>query len=199
MEMKIKKGRVKKKKPEVRFLYDMKDVIRDRKWLKKAPNLKVYYMYRGVREMEELRYDITVIPPKMFGNEFVKTKGNCNSNSLQEFYTVLEGNAIFLMQKMKGRDVKDIMTVRAKKGDWVIVPPEYYVISINPTKNILRLGNWVSQKNKNIYKGLEIMHGACYYYTRSGWIKNRNYKKFPKLRFKKPLRKMPRNLDLLNN
>jgi glucose-6-phosphate isomerase len=199
MEAKIKskKQKAEKRRPKIRFLYDMKNVIYDREWLRKASNLRVYYMYREIKEMEGLRYDITVIPPKMFGKEFAKTKGNCNSNGLQELYTVLRGKAIFLMQKMKGRVVKDVMAVKAKKGDWVIVPPEYYVISINPTKNILKLGNWVSQKNKNIYKDLEVMNGACYYYTRLGWIKNKNYKKTPKLRFKKPLRRMPENLDFM--
>ena len=186
-----------KKKPEIRFLYDIKKVIHDQKWLKKSANFPVYYMYRGINKMGELRYDITVIPPNMLGNEFVKTKGNCNSNGLQELYTVLGGKAIFLMQKMKSRAAKDVIAVRAKKGEWVIVPSDYHVISINPTKNILRLGNWVSQKNKNIYEGLEVMHGACYYYTKSGWIKNGNYKKVPKLRFKKPFKKPPKNLDFL--
>jgi len=199
MEIKTrgKRKKIEIRKPDIRFLYDMKDVVYDKEWLKKVPNLKVYYMYRGIKRMDELRYDITVIPPKMLGKEFMKTKGNCNSNGLQELYTVLKGKAIFLMQKMKGRAVKDAMAVKAKKGDWVIVPPEYYVISINPTKNILKLGNWVSQKNKNIYKDLEVMHGACYYYTKLGWIKNRNYKKTPKLRFKKPLKRMPKDLDFL--
>lgn len=199
MEIKTrgKRKKIEIRKPDIRFLYDMKDVVYDREWLKKVPNLEVYYMYRGIKRMGELRYDITVIPPKMLGKEFMKTKGNCNSNGLQELYTVLRGEAIFLMQRVKGRAAKDVMAVKAKKGDWVIVPPEYYVISINPTKNILKLGNWVSQKNKNIYKDLEVMHGACYYYTKLGWIKNRNYKKTPKLRFKKPLKIMPKDLDFL--
>ena len=185
------------KKPDIRFLYDMKAVVYNQNWLKKSANFPVYYMYRGIKRMGELRYDITVIPPNILGNEFVKTKGNCNSNSLQELYTVLNGKAIFLMQKMNRKTAKDIMAVKAKRGNWVIVPPKYYVISINPTRNILELGNWVSQKNKNIYKDIEEMGGAAYYYTKKGWVKNKNYKKVPRLRFKKPLKKLPKNLDFL--
>ena len=191
-----------REKPDVRFLFDMKGVIYDQKWLKKSSNFPLYYMYRGLKEKGELRYDITVIPPKMLGKEFTKTKGNCNSNKLQELYTVLKGKAIFLMQKMIRKAVKDVVAVKAGRGNWVIVPPDYYVISINPSKNILKLGNWVSQKNKNIYKGIEIMKGAAYFYTKNGWEKNRNYelrskRKAPKLRFKKPLLKSPKSLDFL--
>jgi len=198
MEIKTKSEKRKAKiKPGIRYLNDMKSVLYDKKWAETAPNLELYYMYRGVKEKNGLRYDITVIPSKMLGQEFARTKGNCNSNNFQELYTVLRGKAIFLIQKMKGKIVKDIMVVKAKKGDWVIVPPKYYVISINPSKNILKIGNWVSKKNKNIYKDLEIMQGACHYYTKDGWIKNKNYKNIPKLHFKRPLKSIPKNLDFL--
>lgn len=186
-----------KKKPDIRFLYDMKKVLYDKNWLKSAKNFPLYYMYRGVKKKGELRYDITVIASKMLGWEFPKTKGNCNSKNYPEFYTVLKGRAIFLMQKFQGRTVKDVLFTKASKGEGVIVPPKYYVISINPSKNILRLGNWISEKNKNIYKDMERMYGAAYYFTRSGWIKNGNYGKIPKLRSKKPLKSVPKNLDFL--
>ena len=156
--------------------------------VKSAKNFPVYYMYRGVKKKGNLRYDITVILPKMLGQEFAKTKGNCNSKNYQELYTVLKGKAIFLMQKFQGKTVKDIIAVKAKKEKAIIVPPKYYVISINPSKNILKLGNWVSEKNKNIYEAVEKRQGAAYYLTKSGWIKNKNYKKIPKLQFKKPLK-----------
>jgi glucose-6-phosphate isomerase len=185
------------KKPEIRHLKDLKGVLLDREWLESAKNFPVYYMHRGIKKMDELRYDMTVMPPNMLGKEFAKTKGNRNSKNFRELYTVLQGKAIFLMQKMKGRIIKDVMAVRAGKEAWVIVPPKYYVISINPSKNVLKLGNWVSEKNKNIYKDMEKMRGACYYYTKSGWIKNKNYEKVPKLKFKRPLKSMPENLDFL--
>lgn len=183
---------------EVRCLKEMKKVLYDQKWAKTAPNFKVYYMYRGVKKKNGLRYDITVIPPRMLGKEFVRTKGNRNSKNFPELYTVLKGEAIFLMQKAKGKNVKDVLVIRAKKGDWLIIPSKYAIITINPSKKNLETGNWVSEKNKNIYSELEKMKGACYYYTKKGWIKNKNYKRVPKLRFKKPLRKMPKNLNFLH-
>ncbi|MBZ9569671.1 glucose-6-phosphate isomerase [Patescibacteria group bacterium] len=185
------------KKPQIRFLDEMKDVLYDKGWAKTAPNLELYYMYRGIKKKGDLRYDITVIPARMLGKEFVRTKGNRNSEGYQELYTVLEGEAIFLMQKAQGEIVEDVIATKAKPGDWVIVPPDYAVITINSSKKVLKTGNWVSEKTKNIYENIEKMKGTCYFFTQSGWTKNKNYAKVPKLRFGKPLKSMPKNLDFL--
>jgi len=92
MEMNLKD-----KKPDIRYLNDMKEVIYDKKWLKTAPNLVLYYMYRGIKKEGNLRYDITVIPSRMLGKEFVKTKGHEHIGEYGELYMVLEGEAICLM------------------------------------------------------------------------------------------------------
>jgi len=191
----------KSKKPDIRYLYDMKDVIYDKKWFKTAPNLELYYMYRGVKKKGGLRYDITAIPARMLGQEFVRTKGNRNCKNFPELYTILKGEAIFLMQKTKSRKIniiEDIVAIKAKPGDWIVVPPKYAVVMINPLKKILKTANWVSEKNKNVYQELKVMKGAGYFYAKKGWIKNKNYKRVPKLRFKKPLKSMPKNLNFLN-
>lgn len=185
------------KKPDIRYLDDMRETLYDKEWAKSAPNLEVYYMYRGLKKKDGLRYDITVISPKMIGKEFIRTKGNRNSKNFPELYTVLEGEAIFLMQKTKQTIIEDVMAIKTQKGDWVIVPAKYAVVMINPSKKVLKTGNWVSKKNENIYEELEKMGGACYFYTKTGWIENKTYKKVPKIRFEKPLKKIPRNLDFL--
>lgn len=184
-------------KPQIRFLKEMKEVLFDQKWLKTAANLELYYMYRAVKKKGELRYDITVIPPKMLGKEFVKTKGNRNSNNYPELYTVLQGEALFLLQKSEGKIVKQASFSKLKKGDWIIIQPDEYIIAINPSKKTLKLANWVSEKNKNIYEAMEKMKGACYFCTENGWIKNKNYKSVPKLKVKKPLKKAPKDLSFL--
>lgn len=189
---KMQNYKLKLKNPEIRFLNDIKKVLYDKNWAKSAPNFKLYYMYRGVKEKDGLRYDVTVIPPKMLGKEFVKTKGNRNSNNFSEFYTVLQGQALFLMQKTNGKTAKDALAIKAVRGDSVIEPAGYAIIAINPSKKTLKMGNWISRKNKNIYKEIETMNGACYFYTKSGWIKNKNYESVPKLRFEKPLKSMPK-------
>ncbi len=185
------------KKPDIRFLYDMKKVIYDRKWLKSAKNFPLYYMYRGIKKKGDLRYDITVIPSLMLGNEFTKTKGHEHSNKYGEVYQVLKGKAIYLIQKWKRNKIEDVFAIKAEKNDFVVIPPYCGHITINPINQELREANWISKKCKNNYHLFEKKQGACYYYTKSGWIKNKNYKKVLKLRFKKPLKKMPKNLDFL--
>ncbi|MDP3052829.1 MAG: glucose-6-phosphate isomerase family protein [bacterium] len=192
----------KNKKADIRFLNEMKSVIRDQEWFKKIKNpekFPIYEMYRGLKIKNGWRYDITVIPPKMLGEEFVKTKGNRNSNGYLEIYTVLKGEAIFLLQKMTNGKVKDVIAIKAKKGDFVLDPAGYYIISINPSEKILELGNWVPEKNKNIYKEMEEKQGACYHYTKNGWLENEKYKKTPKMEIKKPLKSMPQDLKFLKS
>ncbi|OIO43839.1 MAG: hypothetical protein AUJ24_02100 [Parcubacteria group bacterium CG1_02_36_42] len=185
------------KKTDVRYLDDMRMVLYDKKWAKKAPDLELYYMYRGIKKKNGLRYDITIIPARMLGKEFVKTKGHEHSKNYGEVYTVLEGQAIYLMQKCKGKEIEDVYAVKAKKGEAVIVLPHYGHVTINPSRKDLKEANWCSENCQNTYELFKKMQGACYFYTKSGWIKNKNYRKIPELRFEKPLKKMPTNLDFL--
>ncbi len=197
----MKRGRKKKKikdvKPDVRRLYDMKKVIYDKEWLKTAPNFKLYYMYREVKEKDGLKYNITIIPPRMLGKEFVKTKGHYHIGKYGELYIVLKGKAIYLLQKEKNGKIEDVYYVKAKKGDYIIIPPDYGHITINPSLEELKMADWSSKKCKSDYKSIERKKGGCYYYTKSGWVKNKNYKKVPKLKFKKPKKTFPKNLSFL--
>ena len=185
-------------KPDIRYLNDMKTVLYDQEWAKTAANLKLYYMYRGIKEKNGLRYDITVIPPRMLGKELVKTKGHEHSNNYGEVYIIIKGRAIYLAQRFKNNRVEDVYAVLAKKGNAVIIPPDYGHITINPTKKELVEANWLNKNCRNIYDLFVKKRGACYYYTKSGWLKNKNYAKIPKLRFKKPLKSIPTNLSFLH-
>ncbi|HOV51744.1 MAG TPA: glucose-6-phosphate isomerase family protein, partial [Methanothrix sp.] len=75
----------KRRKPDIRYLFDMKDVIFDRNWLLATENIELYFMFRDLslcrsdekRLIEQdLRYDITIIPPRMLGREYIKTAGH---------------------------------------------------------------------------------------------------------------------------
>jgi len=193
---------------QVRFLKEMKSVLYDQKWAKNAdPNFELYRVSRKIKIDGDLRYDITEMPAQMLGKEFARTKGNYNSKGYWELYTVLKGKAIFLIQKQKDKIIDDVAAIKASEGDWIMVPPHYSVITINPSlKETLKTGNWVSEKTQNIYQDIERMKGASYFYTKDGWIKNENYtskyirsdyKNVPDLRFEKPLKKRPKSLDFL--
>lgn len=186
------------KKPNmVRYLKEMREVLYDQKWAKTAKNFPVYYVWRGVEEKNGLRYDITVIPPRMFGSEFPKTKGHRHLNNFSELITVLEGEAFYLSQSGKNNKIDKIEVIKTKKGDWLIYPPNCEHLTINPGKKNLVMANWLSIKCQSDYSLFEKFGGAGCFYTKNGWIKNKNYKKIPKMRFKKPLKKKPKNFDFL--
>jgi len=197
---------LKDKKPDIRYLNELEKVIYDKEWLKSAKDVELYYMYRGLEENNGIRYDITVLPKNMLGQEFSKTKGHYHIGKYQEIYTVLEGNSIYLMQKKKvgtDNEIEDVYAVKCQKGDVVVIPSDYGHITINSSdKEDLKMANWISSDCKSDYSLFEKLQGACYYYlaTADGgasWVKNENYKSVPELRFEEPLKSVPENLDFL--
>ena len=186
------------KNPDIRYLHDLDQVLYNQKWAKENNNFEAYYMYRGIKKENELRYDITVIPFKMFGEEFPKTKGHYHPQKYKELYIVLSGRAIYLMQKLnEEKELEDIYAVEAKEGECVIIPSYYGHITINPGGKDLKMANWVYDDFESKYEHIENKKGGAYYYTKSGWIKNKNYKNIPKLRFEKPLKELPKDLSFL--
>ena len=182
--------------PDIRYLREMQKVIYDQNWFKKADKAtELYYMYRDVKEKGDFRYDITIIPPFMLGEEFVRTKGHHHSNSYGEIYIVLQGEGVYFMQKGTGNNITEVRVVKAKKGDIIIIPPYYTHITINASRTTLITGNWVSKKCQSIYKDLENLGGPCYFYTKEGWIKNKNYLIAPKIKFIEPETTLPSNLE----
>lgn len=196
--------------PDIRHLNDMREVIYDKEWLKTAPNLELYYMYRGLNEVDGLRYDITVIPAKMLGSEFVKTKGHYHIGNWQEVYTVLEGTAIYFLQKKNSTgETEDAYFSKIEKGESIIIPAGYGHVTINSSETQeLKMGNWVSEDCKSDYSDFVKLQGACYYYIKQGpasaqgsgeanWVKNENYKSVPALREEQPLKSIPKDLNFL--
>jgi len=184
------------KNPDIRRLKDIEDVVLNKEFAKADPEKELYYMYRGVNEENGLRYDITVIPPFLMGEEYVKTKGHFHCANYGEVYTVLEGEAIFLMQK-GNESIEDVYAVKAKKGESAVISSGYAHVTINATDETLELANWVSVKCASDYDAIKEKNGACYFYTTKGWTKNDNYKNVPEIRFEEPLKEVPENLDFL--
>jgi glucose-6-phosphate isomerase len=187
--------------PDIRRLYDMKDVIYDKGFLENAENIELYYMYRDVfldkkdkKTMEEnnLRYDITIIPPMKLGKEFVKTAGHYHpfvpgtKITYPEVYEVLDGEAHYLLQKKENDKIMDVVLVSAEKNEKVIIPPGYAHVTINPSKNVLKMANWVASNFSSVYEPIKKMQGAAYFETTTGFIKNENYRYLPEIRFLKP-------------
>ncbi|MFA5086171.1 MAG: glucose-6-phosphate isomerase family protein [Candidatus Paceibacterota bacterium] len=184
------------KDPDIRRLKDMRGVLMDDFAIDSDPEKELYYMYRGVRSENGLRYDITVIPPCLIGDEYVKTKGHFHCDNKGEIYIVIKGEALFLFQKGT-EEVEDVYAVKAEAGESVIIPAGYGHVTINPGNETLELANWVSPECVSDYKSIMDRKGACYYYSTKGWIKNDNYKNVPEIRFEEPLKQVPQDLDFL--
>lgn len=191
--------------PDVRRLSDMVEVVYDKDWLNTISNKEdiiLYYMYRDlalddadrkVMRKEHLRYDITIIPPRKLGCEYVKTAGHLHPNvpgtnlSYTEIYEVLEGRAHYLLQKSEAGYVEDVVLVEAEKGDKVIIPPNYAHVTINPTQTELKMANWVSDRFSSIYEPIKERRGASYFeLVDDSFIRNENYDDIPPLRRIKP-------------
>lgn len=183
--------------PDVRYLREMGKVVYDKDWFKTAENFELYHMYRKIKVENGLRYDITIIHPRMFGKEFVKTKGHIHAGFYGEVYIVIEGEGMYLAQKGNENNIEDVFVVPGKKGDVIIIPAGYGHVTINPSHQDLKTANWVAENDKGNFEPFERNQGACYYYTTEGWIKNGHYKQVPPLRFEKPLKEVPQNLDFL--
>ena len=190
--------------PEVRRLDDMREVLYNKNFAKNSPNVDVYFMYRKVKHENGLNHNITITPAQMLGLEFAKTKGHVHIGNFKEIYTVIDGQAIYLMQKGDSEKIDDVYAVKAEEGESVIIPEGYGHITINPSKTeTLKTGDWTSENCKNDYSLFEKMQGACYYFIlqpgsgQAEWIKNENYKSIPELRFEEPLKLIPEDLNFL--
>ncbi len=182
----------------VRKAFDLKPVLAFPQSLQE--DFDAYYMFRDVyysrqdREKileKNLRYDITVIPPNSIGGEYIKTYGHYHPEvekglSYTEVYEVLEGTALYLLQKEENDEVTDVVVVEASQGDKVLIPPNYGHVTINPSNKLLKMANWVHRGFDSDYKPFEKRRGASYYFTHDGWIKNEAYSEAPSLRFAQP-------------
>ncbi|WP_292467064.1 glucose-6-phosphate isomerase family protein [Methanolobus sp.] len=188
--------------PDIRMLHDMDEVLHDQAWLLLQDNIELYYMYRDLSKNgsdynkiveNRLRYDITIIPPAMLGDEYVKTAGHYHPPvpgqdvSYAELYQVLEGEAIYLLQKAEGDKIIDVIVFEAKAGDLALVPPGYGHITINASEVPLKMANWVCRDFSSLYEPIKKLFGGAYYMLTDGFVKNPDYLEVPEIRFIKPM------------
>lgn len=196
-------GIVKEIKPEIRYLKELKEVLYDQSWFQKAEKgLELYYIYRGLNFINGIRYDITVIPPVMLGQEFNRTFGHFHKGNFGEIYKVIEGKGIFFLQKNKivaknkisPKEVKEIRIIEAEKDDIIVIPPGFGHITINNSlKETLIIANWISKNCQSDYSVFKKTKGPAFFYTKKGWVKNKNYPEVPEIISKQAFKKLPKN------
>ena len=188
--------------PSIRKLKDITNVIFDKRWLGNAkPEKELYYMFRDIAKKEHretieknnLRYDITVIPPNTLGQEYTKTAGHNHpivpdtNITYTELYEVIKGEGLYLLQKTKKNKLTDAHFIKAKAGDKIIIPPGYAHITINPREDTLIMANWVARNFTSEYDSIKTLNGGAYYVTTEKTIKNPAYdNKSNTIKFKTP-------------
>lgn len=167
--------------PSVRMLSELSEVMLNEVKLEKTGDLEMYYMFRDVYKEQEMRYDITFVPYRTVAGECSKTYGHCHpiaegKLTYPEVYQVLEGRALFILQKELSNAASIVTMVDAKKGDIVLIPPNHCHVSINPGPEDLMLANIVAENFKSVYEYFKQNRGAAYYYTDEGeLVQNSNY------------------------
>jgi glucose-6-phosphate isomerase, archaeal len=178
--------------PQVRSAEDLVSVLADRGCKRSGP---LYFMYRdlamtsddaGWLSGQHLRYDVTVIPSSVICGERAKTKGHYHPENPKgvrypELYEVLEGTAVYLLQDIR---VRDVVTVRAGRGDQVLIPPGYGHVTINPAGDKLVMANIVSTSFESLYNEYEAHRGGAFYLMADGtYRENPHYPSVPGLRY----------------
>jgi len=165
--------------PSIRMLSELKDVLLNP--VKNDESEEMYYMFRDVCKKDGMRYDLTLIPYRDLGGECAKTYGHCHpvaegNMTYPEIYQVLDGRALFILQKELGSAATIVTMVDAKKGDVVLIPPNHCHVSINPGPGDLLLANIVADNFKSNYGHFKENKGAAYYYMADGeLLQNDNY------------------------
>lgn len=128
----------------------------------------------------DLRYDSTVIMAGSAGDEYKKTAGHFHCEvpgkgmSYPEYYQVIKGRALFVMQKVKNFHTEDVMVVEdailaeAGAGESVVIPPEYGHCTVNISDETMVFVNLVSCNSQNYYDSVKGSHGMCCYVKKDG-------------------------------
>jgi glucose-6-phosphate isomerase len=152
-----------------------------RRYVEGLGNMDAYYMYRKVHQSGAMRFDITLIPPTPFGDELPKTHGHYHPGSedglaYPELYQVLRGSALFIMQKKNKTGTVDVMMVKAKEGEVVLLPPGFGHVTVNDGDEQLILSNLVYDRFEAMYDEYDENKGAAFYILKDGEIEqNGNY------------------------
>ncbi len=179
-------------------LRDLEPVLYDSEYYRRnlLSEMPVYLVYRDWCDGEDgetlrrygLRYDVTVLPPSLLGEEYVKTIGHhhlhCEDFGCVEILEVLEGEAYFLVQKQNEGVVDDLSLLIVKKGEKVLIPPDRGHVVINASPRNLFVGSLVSRACVDFHDEFMANKGAAFYVlTKGRLVKNPRYSWVPAVRF----------------
>lgn len=133
----------------------------------------------------------TVIAAGRLGKEYPKTFGHYHGVAVDEKYYVAAGQGVLQLQKKHLENsvwipemVDEVLFIKAKPGDEVIIMPEWghSWSNVGPDELIL-FDNWSTPHSPTDYENIEKLHGLAYYLIEEdGEIKvvaNPNYQNLP--------------------
>ncbi len=196
---------LKKEEADVRRLKDMENVVFDRPWYATADKeTPLYWMWRGVKKFDGLRYDVLRFAAGSLGRELMKTAGHGHSPagnglSYPELYQVLTGEVIYLLQKKAGDNLEKVAAVHCQAGDYCLVPPNFEHVTINLAGEKTLMSNWSADANRPDYSKVRAKHGGAYFGLNDSpviWKKNDNYGEVPPLQFLPPTELTALGIDI---
>lgn len=170
--------------------------IRDLQWLKdvlKNPDSQgpdpIYWVFSEASQ--EKWENITIWAPGKFDEEFSKTFGHYHGTPINETYKVIEGEGIMVLQKkyFEGdkwipEKVDEVLLIKAKAGDEMVITPEYGHCWANIGNTpLITYDDWRSGHQPSDYEDIKKLHGLAYYIIEEGGeikaLPNPNYQNLP--------------------
>lgn len=106
------------KKPDEVHTITLADMERLYKYPSKVHNQIIYQTF--IKKSPPMQLGLTVINAGTINKEFFMTRGHIHAKKTPEFYILLEGKGILLMQK--GNKSK---AIKLKKGEIALIPENY--------------------------------------------------------------------------
>lgn len=158
-----------------------------------------YRMLNGTRLRQDehlvdhrLRYELTAMPGRPLGSEAAKTAGHVHVRppgatlGFPEVVEVLHGEAGFLIQDLSvdsdGPRSSRAWLVRARPGDWVILPPQLAHVTIDLGDGPLVFSDVIDREAKGVYTDVATSRGFSWYVGVDGTLRpNERYRVTPTL------------------
>ncbi len=161
----------------VRRLKEMDKLFKDAQGC--DPEMPLYYMYNGIyREEHEqlfkeagIKYEYTLLLPDLVNGECIKAHGHVHGISpitktnYLEIYEVLGGEGYFQLFRIIDKKC-EVILLDVKAGDFVIIPPGYYHLSINTGDVPFNFGDLIVNQPNSDYGLLKEYEGAPYYFIK---------------------------------
>ena len=137
-----------------------------------------YHMYNGIYRRSDarrlsgvpLRYELTLIPPRLLGREYVKTHGHLHDAppgsalTYPEICEVLLGTAHIIMQTFDpaGPRADTVTCIEVAQGQTIVIPPGVDHLTINPGSGPLLFADVIALQCRSLYDRFRASHGAAY-------------------------------------